>query len=97
MIIIWRGVFLCTGVGGWKASENLIWGQKKLEKKKLKPPTFGKYNLKHSYSHIVSCGRLESRRNNERAKLEWSALALSSGRFVILATAKKMKRQHVWD
>lgn len=56
---------------------------------------FGKYNLKPNATHIVSCGRLE--RRNERAKLESSALALSSGRFVILATVKKMKRQHVED
>jgi hypothetical protein len=53
MIIIWRGVFLCTGVGGWKELENLIWGQKKLEKKKLKPPTFGKYYLSPLITHIV--------------------------------------------
>lgn len=69
-------VYRCGWLEGWKELENLIWGQKKLTKKKLKPPTFGKDNLQHSYSHIVSCGRLEPRRNNERAKLEYRRLSL---------------------
>lgn len=91
-------VYRCGWVEGVRKSHL---GAKETWKKEIKTSNVWKIlpiATHYSYSHIVSCGRLESRRNNERrAKLEWSALALSSGRFVILATAKKMKRQHVWD